>query len=261
MVDISNEASRKGNTAGWHRIRLVIAGAVLEAGSRLQLDKTQLHYLTSVLRQDNNAIIYVCDGQSREAKCHLHKTSKKQSELEVVGPSEYAPADAERVIHIGQGAAPRSRLDWAVEKMTETGVQSITFLTDFGTQRRDEELAHTERWQRIAASATAQCGRMTLPQIPPPAGLAAWHAWLPETTLRLQLVPGSAQLLSAAVAQAPAAQPVALLVGRTSGLDAVEEAAATALGFDPVSLGERVLRTETVGIVAAAVVLAMSTEY
>lgn len=250
----------KSNTQGWHRIRLVIPAVSLTEGSVLALDKAQVHYLTSVLRQSAGAVIYVCDGAGSEATCKLVQTGKSKFAVEVGPLGEYRGADAKREIHIGQGAAPRNRLDWAVEKMTEVGVSSIAMLSDFGTKKKDKPVASQARWERIANAATAQCGRMYLPKITSGISFHDWQASLPDGALRLVLVPGAEQVLSSAIASQATSNPVAIVIGRTTGLSSDEEDAVIEYGFQAVNLGERVLRSETVGTIVTSMLLISSGE-
>jgi 16S rRNA (uracil1498-N3)-methyltransferase len=226
----------------------------------LSLNPSQVHYLTNVLRLQPGSTVYACDGKGSEVICNL-ETKGKNAFLTLRGASEYAPADARCQVHVGQGKAPRNRLDWAVEKMTEAGAASITPLASFATKRVDRFQGESDRWRRITAAATAQCGRMTLPTICDASSLEQWQAWLPANCLLLQLAPAASQSLSTRMAKEDAPRPVAFLVGRTSGLDSKEEEASAKLGFEAVTLGARVLRTETVGTVATAIILAMSGEY
>lgn len=241
-------------------MRLIVPAADLSLGSRVKLDKHRTHYLTNVLRRADGQDVYLCDGAGAEARCSLRRRGR-DAELEVLAPSEFAATDARRSMHMGQGAAPRSRLDWAVEKMTEAGVASMTPLTDFGTSRTDKIEGSEERWRRIAISATAQCGRMRMPSIGSACGMAVWSESLPAGTVRLQLMPGAERTLSDCVRGANPTAPIAVLIGRTSGLSAEEESAASELGFAAAGLGERILRADTVGAVAAAVILSASGEY
>ena len=145
-------------------------------------------------------------------------------------------------------------MDYAIQKAVELGVAAITPLyTEHGDvrlkgERAAKKLAH---WQAVAASACEQCGRATLPPVHAPVGLAEWLAARDEA-LRLVLHPGTAGAL--AEAEAPAS--AAVLIGPEGGLAEAEVEAARAEGFAPLSLGPRVLRTETAPVVALSLLQA-----
>ena len=259
---MTNNETLIENTDRWNRIRLIILSVNLDEGSRIKLCSAQHHYLTSVLRQFENAEIYLCDGQGNEVVCRLETSNLKQSVLVVERQSPYKSADAKQQIHIGVGYAPKNRLDWSVEKMTETGVASITPLNSFGTKRSDKFTnAIVKRWIKIAISASAQCGRMTVPTINSVSTLEQWKQSLPSNCYCVQLAPSEKTPLSNVIVKNKNNNPIAVLIGRTSGLDEQEEQVSLEAGFIKAGLGERVLRTETVGAVATSVILATTKEY
>lgn len=241
-------------------MRLLVRPPEVEPGSH-RLTATQTHYLTTVLRLRDGAALYPFDGEGREAVAVLRDAASRRCSIEVAGPSGYAPADAAVRVHVGQGMTARNRLDVAVEKLTEAGAASVTPITCFGGPRADRAGNVAGRWRRICESATAQCGRMTVPRVGEPAGVDDWCAQLPKGCLRLFLWPGSEKRLSEAAAGIGPGSEVAVLVGRASGTDAGEDRHVEGLGFAKVGLGDRVLRAETVGVVAMGVLLAAAGEY
>ncbi|MDB5891579.1 MAG: rRNA ((1498)-N(3))-methyltransferase [Polaromonas sp.] len=191
-----------------------------------------------------------------------------QATIERMGRSDvrvivghYSPShrEARRDVHLAIGMPANERMDWLVEKATELGVASIRPLMAERSvlrlkgDRSDKKLAH---WRGIAAAACEQCGRNRVPVIHDTGSLVQWLkpsgaagvAVEPEgSRLLLSLQPGS-RPLAQALADADAGDQVdalTFLSGPEGGLSAVEEAAALACGFAPVSLGPRVLRAET----------------
>lgn len=248
-----------GNAEGWRRVRLLVRPPEVEPGSH-RLTATQTHYLTTVLRLRDGETLYPFDGEGREAVAKLREAASRRCSIEVSGPSGYAPADAALRVHVGQGMTARNRLDVAVEKLTEAGAASITPITGFGGPKSDRPAA-AGRWRRICESATAQCGRMTVPRIGEAAGVGEWSAQLPQGCLRLFLSPGAGTRLSEAAGGIGPGSEVAVLIGRASGTGADEDRHVEGLGFAKVGLGDRVLRAETVGVVAMGVLLAAAGEY
>ena len=167
-----------------------------------------------------------------------------------------------RPVHLVIGMPANERMDWLVEKATELGAASIQpvvaqrSVLKIRGERAQKKQAH---WQAIAAAACEQCGRNRVPavhavleltewlageQVGPPGAPAADRV-LPARLL-LTLAPRSQALPAAATG----AGPVIVLSGPEGGFSADEEAAALATGFDPVTLGPRVLRAETAPLVA-----------
>ena len=242
----------------WQRPRLYTATAI-RPQLKIPLSSSQANYLINVLRLGAGAQVFVFDGRGREHIAEIVGGSGRWRLL-LGGLSPHQSADARLRIHVGHGLAARSRLDWAVEKMTEAGVFSLAALTSFGTARRDNCGQLATRWERIAAAAATQCGRFVVPTVMAPCALEAWAESLPSTAGRLLLTLNAAPLLSAVARPASSSGEVALVIGRRAGLDNDEEKALHRLGFTPASLGRRVLRVETVGVVALTVLLAAAAE-
>ncbi|MDX1467394.1 MAG: 16S rRNA (uracil(1498)-N(3))-methyltransferase, partial [Halomonas sp.] len=171
--------------------------------------------------------------------------------LEAVEPGR---GESPLAVHLGQAISKGDRMDYAIQKAVELGVATITPLyTEHGDvrlkgERAAKKLAH---WQAVAASACEQCGRATLPPVHAPMGLGEWLAARDEA-LRLVLHPGTAGALE----QAEAPASVAVLIGPEGGLAEAEVEAARTSGFAPLSLGPRVLRTETAPVVALSLLQA-----
>ena len=157
------------------------------------------------------------------------------------------------------GMPANERMDWLVEKATELGVVSIQpLMTERSVLRLAAERADKKRlhWQGIAAAACEQCGRNRVPQIHLPASLNDWLKTSDaavDVRLLLSLQAGSQPLTKAVGIN----QAMTFLSGPEGGLSVLEEAAAFAKGFAPVTLGPRVLRSETAPLAVLAALAAL----
>jgi 16S rRNA (uracil1498-N3)-methyltransferase len=164
-------------------------------------------------------------------------------------------------VHLAVGMPANERMDWLVEKATELGVASIQpLMTErsvlrLSGERADKKQAH---WQSVAVAACEQCGGNRVPGVHVVMTLAQWlKAQTPldaaqSPRLLLSLRPESLGLRAAVHA---AATDITFLSGPEGGLSLAEEDSALAQGFAPVTLGPRVLRSETAAIAAAAALL------
>ena len=164
--------------------------------------------------------------------------------------------EAPRAVHLAIGMPANERMDWLVEKATELGVASIQpLMTERSVLRLSGERADKKRahWQGIAVAACEQCGRNRVPLIHAPATLSDWLKTLAQTEdLRLLLsLQDGCQPLMKAMGTAAA---MTFLSGPEGGLSAAEEALATAKGFAAVTLGPRVLRSETAPLACLSLV-------
>ena len=168
----------------------------------------------------------------------------------LVGHFKPTQLEAPRAVHLAIGMPANERMDWLVEKATELGVASIQpLMTERSVLRLAAERAEKKRlhWQAIAGAACEQCGRNRVPLIHAPASLADWLKTQGDSrdsgNARLLLsLQASAQPLAKAMG---ASKGAIFLSGPEGGLSGAEEAAALAQGFGAVTLGPRVLRSET----------------
>ena len=170
--------------------------------------------------------------------------------------------EAAFAIHLAVGMPANDRMDWLVEKATELGVASIQpLMTELSVlrlsgERAEKKLAH---WQSVAISACEQCGGNRVPLIHPVTSFASWpKTWpvLPTTLpLLLSLREGAIGLRESVNRLAQPAGSITFLSGPEGGLSSAEEDAAIRNGFQPVTLGPRVLRAETAALAALAALL------
>ena len=169
----------------------------------------------------------------------------------VVGDFVATQREASRAVHLVMGMPANERMDWLVEKATELGVVSIQPLMSersvlrLAGERAEKKQAH---WRGVAVAACEQCGRNRVPLIHAPTSLSDWLKSSGQQSdsanpkrLLLSLQAGAQPLTQAAGSQGE----LTFLSGPEGGLSALEEAAALAQGFAPVTLGQRVLRAET----------------
>jgi 16S rRNA (uracil1498-N3)-methyltransferase len=179
-----------------------------------------------------------------------------------VGAHSAVERESKRQVHLIVGVPANDRMDWLVEKATELGVASIQpVMTERSVLRLSGERADKKRdhWQAVAVAACEQCGRNQVPTIHAVQALSAW--------LAVQTMPADAKsgtkiaryLLSLRTdaktlrsLRGESESSATFLSGPEGGLSAAEEVAALGKGFQPVSLGNRVLRAETAGLAALA---------
>jgi len=242
--------------------------APLTAGALLDLPASAARHV-QVLRLQPGDAITLFDGQmdanGQFGEFTATVTLMGRSSVEVkVGKFVPTQREAARTIHLAVGMPANDRMDWLVEKATELGVASIQpLMTErsvlkLAGERAGKKQAH---WQSVAIAACEQCGGNRVPVIHAAVHLTAWFkAWpmvslslanpMPVTSLLLSLRPGSVDLREAVTAST--ASPIVFLSGPEGGLGSAEESAAMAGGFQPVTLGPRVLRAETAALAVLA---------
>lgn len=232
--------------------RLLVSGALIN-GAEFELDGDRARYLGKVLRARVGDAITVFNGEGPEWPATITRISKTCVGLEL-GESRETGAESPLKIHLVQGISRGERMDLVVQKATELGVKRITpVLTEYGVVKLNADRAEKRRdhWQKIANSACEQSGRTRLPLIDAPVPLKNWFGAKPDKVdAELILVPGAATPLSAIP---PPNTKVCVMIGPEGGFSDSEYGDAEVSGFKAVSLGPRILRTESAAIAALAV--------
>lgn len=235
--------------------RLYIEGEYT-AGSELEVDTEKARYLGRVLRLRVGDPVIVFNGTGMAWSANIATFSRSGATLSVrdaITVSSESPLK----VHLVQGISRGERMDFVVQKATELGVKRITpLLTERGVVKLDNTRAEKRRqhWQKVAASACEQCGRVRLPLLDAPQRLDTWLSAKPQhVEPDVILRPGATQSLS--TIDRPATK-VCVLVGPEGGFSDAEYQLADAAGFIPVSLGPRVLRTETAATAALVILQA-----
>lgn len=217
------------------------------SGVDLPLPEGAARHVAAVLRLREGASLTLFDGNGHEAAAELIEVTRKRVVARIL---RVVPGRGESSlrVHLGQAISKGDRMDYAIQKAVELGVAAITPLyTEHGDvrlkgERESKKLAH---WQGVAASACEQCGRATLPTIHPPRPLREWLAERDEM-LRLVLHPATESTWR----ESRDVVSAALLIGPEGGLSSAEVDQAGQAGFSPLTLGPRILRTETAPVVA-----------
>jgi len=215
-------------------------------------------HLTRVLRLAAGSELLLLDGSGRAYAAEIREVDRDGVRAVITGPAEL-PADPGLRVTLVPSLAKGDRMEDLVQKATEVGVAAIVpVISERTVVRLTPEKAgrRVERWRRIATEAAEQCRRPLVPDVHGvcrfedalkrlPAGGAAFFLWEEERGTGLK---------QALRSRAPVRE-VFLFTGPEGGFTPEEAAAATARGAVSVSLGPRLLRTDTAGVVAVALVL------
>ena len=235
--------------------RLYIEGEY-GTGSELEVDAEKARYLGRVLRLRVGDPVIVFNGTGTAFSADIAAFSRSGAVL-AVRDAVTMTSESPLKVHLVQGISRGERMDFVVQKATELGVKRITpLLTERGVVKLDSARAEKRRqhWQKVAASACEQSGRVRLPLLDAPEHLDAWLGAKPQhAELDVILRPDAAQSLSGI--DRPATK-VCILIGPEGGFSDAEYQLAEAAGFVGVSLGPRVLRTETAAAAALAILQA-----
>jgi len=238
------------------RLNRVYVGQTLLTGSEVLLPEAAAYHVARVLRLRAGAPLVLFDGSGADHRGEIVAVEGDRVRV-AVGDRSAGLRESPLAITLVQAVSRGERMDWTLQKATELGVRRIQpVLSARSVVRLDDAQAGRKlrHWQAIVAGACEQCGRSVLPEVRPPLELARFLLESPREGQRLVLSPSGPASLAGL---ASTAARVELLIGPEGGLDDAELGAAARAGFAPVRLGPRVLRTETAGIAALAVLQAL----
>ena len=233
------------------RIPRVYSPQMMDIGDCIELEAGATRHLTSALRMSSGQLVTLFNGHGGEYTAELVEAKKGKATVRI---TEFDKADRESnlSIHLAIGISRGERMDLIVQKATELGVSEITPLfterceVKLSGERLDKKVNH---WQQVAISACEQCQRNSLPSINAPVKIEQWQVNC-DASLKLVLHHRTDQSLSD---MPPPSGQVALLIGPEGGLSEREIEHAISLGFSPLALGPRVLRTETAPLAAISI--------
>lgn len=221
----------------------------LAAEQIVDLSDAVVQHVCRALRMRVGDPIILFNGDGNEYHAQLETVEKRRASVriqDVTQPTVESPLQ----IRIGQSLSRGERMDYAVQKATEMGMQQMFPLfserceVKLNNERQDKRIRH---WQQVAISACEQSGRCAVPTINAPQTLEQW-VQQEDAELKLVLHHHTATPLG----DFTPPQSVALLIGPEGGLTEKEVELAQDHGFQPVAFGPRVMRTETAPVAALA---------
>ncbi|WP_295952534.1 16S rRNA (uracil(1498)-N(3))-methyltransferase [Rhodoferax sp.] len=222
--------------------------APLATGASLDLPAGPARHV-QVLRMQPGQTITLFNGQGGEFEATIERMSRSDVAV-VVGTHDPVEREAARAVHLVLGMPANDRMDWLVEKAAELGVASIQpLVTERSVLRLTGERADKKRahWHAVGVAACEQSGRNRVPEVHAVRSFGDWVASADGGFL-LSLRTGSQPMLAALSPSGP----IHFLSGPEGGLSPSEEDAAIARGYRPVTLANRVLRSETAPLAALA---------
>jgi 16S rRNA (uracil1498-N3)-methyltransferase len=226
-------------------------------GDQVTFPPEESRHLARVLRLGVGDVVRALDGTGQELTVRLTGIAPRQVTGMVLAR---APLRTESPLRLTLAqAVPRGdRIETVIRMATELGVHRFVPLVTARTvavPARAATASRLARWQRVAREATKQCGRAAVPEVAAPVALASWLAARPAGGLLVCFWEEKAGQPGDPLPE-QRFDDVTALVGPEGGLEAAEVEAARAAGAVVATMGPRVLRTDTAGVVAVALLQA-----
>jgi len=223
----------------------------LALGQLVDLPEAVAHHV-QVLRLAEGDLVTLFNGEGGEYTAALAALGRRRATAEVKAHTA-REAELPFAVTLAQALPEGSKMDWIIEKAMELGVTGFQPLAAqrcvvrLSAERAEKKLEH---WRGIIIAACEQSGRNRLARLAPPQD---YKQWITQQDLhrRLILTPRAQQSLADWARHQPP-QAVTLVVGPEGGLSEAEENEAMRHGALPLSIGPRILRTETAALAAVA---------
>lgn len=229
------------------RIPRIYTDQALSAFANLSLEEAPSHHLSKVLRMEIGRPLIVFNGKGSEFQAVISGISKKHVEI-TLAEEQNIDRQSPLKLTLAIGISKGDRMDWVLQKATELGITRIVPLLTERTEIRlkgDRLAKRQAHWQQVLISACEQCQRNRLPELFAPQEL---NQWLTSDSSELKFVLHHRD--SKGLPENATPSSVSLLIGPEGGLSEEEITEAKQQGYQPLTLGPRVLRTETAPIAA-----------
>lgn len=221
--------------------------------SRILLTGEDARHIGKSLRMQVGDRLTLCDGEGTDYICEITQLTKEEITVTII---ERAPASGEPKLKVTlfQALPKQGKMETIIQKCTELGVSRIVpFSSRYCVVKPSEK---TERWQKVALEAAKQCGRGQIPVVEPCLsfeGMAKRAGELPFTVFCYEEEKENS--LRMALSDLTAGE-VGLIIGSEGGFDPAEASALSALPtVHTVTLGSRILRTETAGMAVLSAIM------
>ncbi|TAM57712.1 16S rRNA (uracil(1498)-N(3))-methyltransferase [bacterium] len=244
------------------RVSRFFVEGTFDVGDRVELEGGDARKLAGVLRAVPGDRVDILDGHSRRFAGLVREVGRDRVSVELAAALTEPPREAGLAITLAQGIPKGQKMDFVVEKAVELGVRTIVPLVSERTIARPQGAdGKVERWRRLAKSAALQCGRERVPEVRTPldlAGVLQLGAAHDAVVMPWELA--EQRPLRERLADFGAAGSILVIVGPEGGLSQHEAERARLAGAHLISLGPRILRTETVALVLIAALYALRGE-
>ncbi|MGL5436471.1 MAG: 16S rRNA (uracil(1498)-N(3))-methyltransferase [Lachnospiraceae bacterium] len=220
---------------------------------------SDVNHIRNVLRMKAGETIGIRDGISKNYICELEDIQPDQIRTRILSVDEDS-SELPASLYLFQGLPKGDKMELIIQKAVELGVhQIIPVATRRAVVKLDGKKADAKvkRWNMIAEGAAKQSGRMMIPEVTGIMTLKEAFVCAGDFDLNIipyELAEGMAET-KRILSQAAAGMKIGIFIGPEGGFDIEEIEQAMAAGIKPVTLGRRILRTETAGMTALSILM------
>lgn len=229
--------------------------------NRITITGPDVNHMKNVLRMKPGEAVLISDGTGRDYICEVEAFEQDRVLVQICSSCD-SRMELPAQIWLFQGLPKSDKMEFIIQKAVELGAAAVVPVATKNTVvRLDEKKAQArkKRWQAIAESAAKQSKRSRIPQIGSVMTLKEAFSFTRERGFDLCLIPYEQESgmdgMKKALSQTAPGQKIAVFIGPEGGFDGEEILQALEMGICPVSLGNRILRTETAGLAVLSVLM------
>ena len=220
---------------------------------------TDVNHIRNVLRMTPGEEVTVSDGQGMDYFCRIAELTKEEVRLDIVD-SWHSFVELPAKIYLFQGLPKADKMELIIQKAVELGAYAVVPVeTRRCVVKLDAKKAQKKvtRWQQISESAAKQSKRMLIPEVK---NVMSWKEalafakGLDVVLIPYELAQGMKETREILAAIQPG-QSVGIFIGPEGGFEEEEVRDAMEAGGKPVTLGKRILRTETAGMTMLSILM------
>ena len=221
---------------------------------------SDVNHIRNVLRLEPGDWLVACDGEGTDYVCRIQSLSPDDVTLSIEKKQE-SGTELDTRITLFQGIPKKDKMEFIIQKAVELGVYEIVpvmmkrCVVKLSEDKKIKK--KTERWQAIAEAAAKQCDRGIIPVVHEPVTMG--QAFDMASSLEYNMIPyelqNGIQVSRQIVDEACAKESVGIFIGPEGGLEKDEVDRAVAIGAEPITLGKRILRTETAGMALLSIMM------
>ena len=245
---------KKGDTLP----KFFIDKSAIKGGTCVILGGDAAH-ISKVLRLSIGDEVVLCDGEGTDYDAKISSVGKSEVGFSIL--NEY-PCESEPKVFVTlfQGIPKASKMEYIIQKCTELGIANIvpvmTKRTVVKLENAQVEQKKLERWNKIAQEAVKQCGRGRVPTVDAVCDIKDIKNMISDFDLFLVAYEDEENIsLKSVLKNAGAVNKIGIVIGPEGGFEKAEVEMLISAGAKSVSLGKRILRTETAGHTVLTAVL------
>jgi len=237
--------------------RIFVEEPPLTLNDTFNLSENTAHYLVNVLRLKVGDAVTLFH-QNHEYSGHIASIHKKNTAL-FIHQKVYISRESPTFTHLALSCSKGDKMDIAFQKAVELGVNAITpILSEYCSVKRDRALDEKKmlHWKKVLISSAEQCERNMVPELYPITALSHFIEHHRSDIKWILHPPSESSSISPHHTQHTPSPPqsVCVLIGPEGGFSEAEVSAAIAFQFEKISLGPRILRTETAPTVILSII-------